>query len=377
MSIHQAKGLEFPIVVVPDLNRTSNIPRAGVAFDRELGPLVRPAKGAGDADPDAGGSGAGQSLGWTIHQTLERAEDEAEALRLFYVATTRARDMLILSAGVGPGAKPVSPAMRLLDARFDRRTGACRVPLLQGWPEPSVRVTTVEPRPLSGSRPASKRRPALAAVARVITSTPVQSAMPRPAALTRARLIDLDAIRGLSPYEARLDRLVRSVLKDPAALRRGGLPDAARRAARRQSPRAHSTLVGEAVKRLQPWISGRVGELIAGAVKVERGSGWSVSWPIGSPSATVFQGWTDALVCDGRGVWSVILFSPPGASQAWEHLRWVLAARVAHAREVGTVGSGWRVVLGEGGGLRGGDAFDAAAVEAALRAAWGDDRLSE
>ena len=42
MSIHQAKGLEFPIVVLPDLDRKRPGELKRVAFDPDLGPLVNP-----------------------------------------------------------------------------------------------------------------------------------------------------------------------------------------------------------------------------------------------------------------------------------------------------------------------------------------------
>ena len=47
MSIHQAKGLEFPIVVLPDLDRKRPGELKRVAFDADLGPLVNPAPGRG------------------------------------------------------------------------------------------------------------------------------------------------------------------------------------------------------------------------------------------------------------------------------------------------------------------------------------------
>jgi ATP-dependent helicase/nuclease subunit A len=40
MSIHKSKGLEFPVVVVPDLERRGRASTTSVAFDPELGPLV-------------------------------------------------------------------------------------------------------------------------------------------------------------------------------------------------------------------------------------------------------------------------------------------------------------------------------------------------
>ncbi len=98
MSIHQAKGLEFPIVVVPDLNRKPPGLGGFVAFHPDLGPLVRPSSdGGADLDPPgdtADADGTRTSLGWLTYRAIEQQEEEAEALRLFYVAATRARDAL-------------------------------------------------------------------------------------------------------------------------------------------------------------------------------------------------------------------------------------------------------------------------------------------
>src|SRR6185437_2563556 len=47
MSIHQSKGLEFPVVVVPDLERKNRGSTAPAAFQQELGPLVRNPSGSG------------------------------------------------------------------------------------------------------------------------------------------------------------------------------------------------------------------------------------------------------------------------------------------------------------------------------------------
>jgi ATP-dependent helicase/nuclease subunit A len=392
MSIHQAKGLEFPIVVVPDLNRKQDADRSPVLLDPDLGPLVRLGKLAPEADPDDTG-GSGQSHGWTMYQTAERAEDEAESIRLFYVATTRARDALILSAGGGPASRPASPAMRLLDERFDRQTGTCRARLPESWPSPSVRVTTERPAgpPAPRARP---RRPALRAIAKIIRSpggtggsptselglgttggraasatrpvspTPDTTSPPRP----RPRWIDLDAARGLSPRAAALDRLIRAVLSDPTATRPGSLGDAARRAARRQSPVAQADLVEEAVRRLEPWLLGSFGERLARAKTLERGFAWTAAWPPDAPGATVVAGWADLLARDAQGVWSVVVVSPPGAPEPLERLRWALSAHAARAQGFTPIGPGWRIDLGEGR-LRGEEDSTPEAIEAAFREA--------
>jgi ATP-dependent helicase/nuclease subunit A len=136
MTIHQAKGLEFPIVIVADMERRINASGAGAHLHRDLGPLVRLRD-----EPDAKAPPSGYHL-W---QMLEHEEDEAELRRLLYVATTRAADHLILSSGVGDLDKPSGPWLTLLASRFDLATGDLRGPLPADEPRPQVIVTTTEP----------------------------------------------------------------------------------------------------------------------------------------------------------------------------------------------------------------------------------------
>jgi len=374
LSIHMSKGLEFPVVVVPDLNRKPGGDRKLVAFDRELGPLVRPGK-PGPADAPEGGAAeeevAGGSLGWVTYEARERAEDEDEAVRLFYVATTRARDHLILSAGAGPEAGPASPAMRLLDERFDRRTGESRAALPEGWAVPAVRVVASCPPPHAGGPRERRRPPRLRAVARVIRSATVSPdpPVPVPVATARPRSVDLDAARGLSPRAGRVDRLARAILADPRALLDGerGLAEAARLAARRQVPMAHADLVAETVGLLAPWLKGALGESLARAAAVERGVAWTVVWPqdgAGGGGSTVFHGRTEFFTRDVGGAWRAVVFSPPGASEPVERLRLLLSARAADALNYGPVVQGWRVRLDDG--LHGEEIFNPPVLESAV-----------
>jgi ATP-dependent helicase/nuclease subunit A len=92
MTIHQAKGLEFPVVIVPDLNREPNR-RENVAFilDRHKGLSVRV--------PD----GRGRSVRGALFNQLQqrnRWREEFESMRILYVAATRAEDRLIFSGAV-------------------------------------------------------------------------------------------------------------------------------------------------------------------------------------------------------------------------------------------------------------------------------------
>lgn len=91
MTIHQAKGLEFPVVVLADLGRPVRIDYETLVVDEEAGVVAAPLVGAG-----------GHAL-WPgeivrhRERLLERAR--AEHARLFYVACTRARDRLVLIDG--------------------------------------------------------------------------------------------------------------------------------------------------------------------------------------------------------------------------------------------------------------------------------------
>jgi ATP-dependent helicase/nuclease subunit A len=94
MSIHQSKGLEFPIVVLADLAKNFNEQdlRAEIIFDEELGlcPKVKPPS-SGRRYP---------SLPHWLAQRRQKRELRGEELRLLYVALTRARDNLILTASL-------------------------------------------------------------------------------------------------------------------------------------------------------------------------------------------------------------------------------------------------------------------------------------
>ncbi len=92
MSIHQAKGLEFPIVALADIGSRSRFSINEVAFDSELGIVARRWDDAlGDWVP---------TLSHERAKARDKERDAAEEARLLYVASTRARDRLIFSAGV-------------------------------------------------------------------------------------------------------------------------------------------------------------------------------------------------------------------------------------------------------------------------------------
>lgn len=94
MTIHQSKGLEFPVVVLADLGKSFNFQDLGQTFilDPNLGicPKVLPADSL-QAYP---------SLAYWLAKKQQRLELAGEEMRLLYVAMTRARDWLLLTGMV-------------------------------------------------------------------------------------------------------------------------------------------------------------------------------------------------------------------------------------------------------------------------------------
>ncbi len=93
LTIHAAKGLEFKVVVVADAGRDRNAPSAD-----EILCLADGRFGFRVADPITGKRHG--VLDYDSVKEARAAEDEAERLRLYYVAMTRAIDRLIVSGSI-------------------------------------------------------------------------------------------------------------------------------------------------------------------------------------------------------------------------------------------------------------------------------------
>ncbi len=94
MTIHGSKGLEWPVVIVPDLTHRWNTSYPTLRFD--------PERGLGLKLPDEQGERQKTAL-YTLLENRAKVAEEAETKRVLYVALTRARDHLILTAAGSKG----------------------------------------------------------------------------------------------------------------------------------------------------------------------------------------------------------------------------------------------------------------------------------
>src|SRR5262245_2239412 len=103
MTVHKAKGLEFPVVILADPTCRLSPAEASRWLDKDQGMCALKLGGWSPTD-------------LVLHGEEERAREQAEAQRLAYVAATRARDLLVVSTiGDGPyeggWLDPLTPAV--------------------------------------------------------------------------------------------------------------------------------------------------------------------------------------------------------------------------------------------------------------------------
>ena len=94
LTIHKAKGLEFPVVFVPDLNAGQMPDRHGLLHrgDWGLTTKVAPNNEAEENHP----AEEGDPLSYRLANALENEDQQRETIRKYYVAFTRHRDHLVL-----------------------------------------------------------------------------------------------------------------------------------------------------------------------------------------------------------------------------------------------------------------------------------------
>ncbi len=113
MTVHAAKGLEFPTVIVPDLSRGTG----GGGHEDSLDWLPHPFDARRRAAALRVIAPTVMTPAFVVRKRETREHDAAESKRLLYVATTRARERLILVAGsTGAAAQERAPWLAPLAA---------------------------------------------------------------------------------------------------------------------------------------------------------------------------------------------------------------------------------------------------------------------
>ena len=89
MTIHASKGLEWPVVIVPDLAKKENSDTSSIRFDPELGIALKLEDDDGERQ---------RSALYTLLEQCQKQNSAEESKRVLYVALTRARDRLVLTS---------------------------------------------------------------------------------------------------------------------------------------------------------------------------------------------------------------------------------------------------------------------------------------
>ncbi len=209
LTVHAAKGLEFPIVFVPDLGRTDRHAGGDVVAH------VRDGVGLAGAFPPGHPLARVTPRSHAYVKARNVARERAESMRLLYVAMTRAEERLVLTAaatGGRGGARPwwdrvaavlPRPPESAENAENAENAGEDEAPAPR-----VVRVAAADPReggvdvllhtaPERRASRADGARTLLHGVARTLASGRVPSRVPQPVAIAAAEALLQDARRPL------------------------------------------------------------------------------------------------------------------------------------------------------------------------------------
>jgi ATP-dependent helicase/nuclease subunit A len=332
MSIHQAKGLEFPVVIVPDIGRPRRVVGPSMAFTPELGPMFKQTDIV---------------TGYDLFMLAENDEELAELSRLLYVAATRAADYLILSAGVEEPRKTPGPWFELLTRRMPRLApalvpGAVKTQKVQkqisGGQSPApdlIRLITAAP-PIQ-SKPVDLRsrrdlmkilekarqmaeqgagiRPRYLAPVPFDASARRQYSFSRLSGRLHARLVGVEVegseadISGEPPLDARgLGTLVHAVLAEIDFAAPGDITTLVERHAQQHLSSAEQNL-DEPIEMIDRFLHSPRAEQIKAAKQRYAELEFLLAWPPDGneqPESRYLQGFIDCLYCDAAGQWRVI-----------------------------------------------------------------------
>ncbi len=155
MTIHAAKGLEFPVVFVAAMHRGGANAIDPICYHPERGLGVK------WRDPTTG-DGARDSTYAQMEEEIKQKTDQEE-YRLLYVAMTRAEERLILTQATHPAARGGGWAKFLrqrlsLDGRHDPEREWSQ-PVAPGGPEVRIVCTRMRPAGGSAAAPAAEEHP--------------------------------------------------------------------------------------------------------------------------------------------------------------------------------------------------------------------------
>jgi ATP-dependent helicase/nuclease subunit A len=247
MTVHRAKGLEFPVVCVADLGKDGK---------EDYGPLRISDDGSLGLRLASLGGGTVDSTELARIQAEQRTASEAEEQRIFYVAVTRAQEQLVLSGATDleqlPEPGELKEPMRWMLRGFCPSLAAAREPRgvhVDARDGRDVRVgwSRLTPATADELLPRADRAPAAAAPVDVGGDAQPElglAALPAPRALPVSRLSysALEDYRRCS-YRFYLERALRLPAAEPPAAA-GSLPEAGLGALLR------GTLVHELLQRL-------------------------------------------------------------------------------------------------------------------------------
>ena len=205
MTVHGAKGLEAPVVILAD-----TVARPEGAKDPRLLPLARPGGPEGAPRPLVWVPvKAGEPAAAAAARAAVRAEAADEYRRLLYVALTRAADVLVVAGARGRNSQPpgcwhdlVAGALKDAAAEEPADGWDGTISRWSRWPPPpatsAADVVAVPP----PARPDWLDRPVPGPVARPARATPSRSGPPRDAAaVARGLLVHrlLEALPEIDP----------------------------------------------------------------------------------------------------------------------------------------------------------------------------------